>query len=443
VPSAAAPLPAVLPPAPRPVEAAFQRVDTYLDQPLAGLPSAAAAAAWEPEPYRPRLSLDYIGQPQVGFSTGGGLGRGGLYGGIAGVFSDMLANHTVFGVIQAQGQLDEFGFSTAYLYRRLRWDFGVAAQRIPQISVGRGRAFDPEIGLVRDQIVSFRTFDWRLQGLAQLPISRSQRVEFSAGPRRLARDIQIREARFSPTTGQLVELVDTTVAADAINMFESSAALVFDNSLFGWTSPFAGQRYRFEVSPTLGQFQFVTGLADYRRYLWFRPFTLAVRGLHFGRYAVSQEAAQAVGPLFLGYPSLLRGYDYGNLTERCRAAAQQGQETASPCDVLDQAFGSRIGVANVELRFPLIQALVFGGGIGLPPIEGFAFYDAGIAWGEGTPPGVAPGLTPERLERSVLSSAGVGGRVNLLGYAVLEVHYARPLVGDRGWHWQFALQPGF
>jgi Tol biopolymer transport system component len=450
----AAPLPAVLPPVPRPAEPAFLRVAGYLADPLAGLPSPEAAAAWEPQPYRPRLSLDYLGQPQVGFTTGGAVGRGGLYGGVAGVFSDMLAHHTVFGVVQAQGQFDEVGFSTAWLYRPWRWDLGVGLQRVPYISVGRRRGFDPQTNLFRDQVLSFRTFDWQVQGMAQLPISRSQRVEFGLGPRRLVRDIQIQEVVYDPVFdpgGQLTGVTNPrfqqeTQSIDAINLFESSAALVFDNSIFGWTSPFAGRRYRFEVSPTFGTYQFVTGLADYRHYLWFRPLTLAGRGMHFGRYAIGEEAAQAIGPLFLGYPSLLRGYNYGDLTQRCVEAPPQTepeQEAATPCQVLDQLFGSSIAVANLELRFPLIQALVIGPGIGLPPIEGFAFYDAGLAWGEGTTPGLTPGLAPEQVSREWLTSAGIGGRVNLLGYAVLEVGYVRPFTGDRGWHWHFAIQPGF
>jgi WD40 repeat protein len=434
------PLPAVLPPAPRPTEPAFQRVAEYLADPLTGLPSPELAASWQPEPYRPRLTLDFIGQPQIGFSTGGAFDRGGLFGGIAGVWSDMLAHHTVFGVLQAQGQLDELGFSTAYLYRPLRWDFGVAAQRVPYISIGRARG--QQGPLIRDRLVTFRTFDLQVQGLAQFPISRSQRIEFSAGPRRLSQDVRVQEVVIDTRTGA-AEFTDERVPGDAINLFQGSAALVFDNSLFGWTSPFAGQRYRFEISPTIGTYQFVTGLADYRRYLWFRPFTLAGRGLHFGRYATTTEAAQALGPVFLGYPSMMRGYDYGNLRDRCLSGAQQGQAAVTACEVLDQAFGSRLAVANFELRFPLIQAVVLGGGIGLPPIEGFGFYDAGYAWGEGTPPGVDPALTPERLERRILSSTGVGARINLLGWAVLEGAYVRPLVGDRGWHWQFALQPGF
>ena len=60
---------------------------------------------------------------------------------------------------------------------------------------------------------------------------------------------------------------------------------MFDTSVFGATSPVSGQRYRFEVAPTLGTLQFTGLLADYRRYLMVAPFyTVAVRGIHYGRY---------------------------------------------------------------------------------------------------------------------------------------------------------------
>jgi hypothetical protein len=445
-----APLAAVLPPAPRPAEDPFVRVLGYLRDPLTGLPSPEIAAAWTPEAYRPRLTLDYLGQPQVGFSTGGAFGGGGLHGGITGLWSDMLARHTLWGTVQAQGQLDEFGFSAAYLYRRLRWDFGVAAQRVPYFSGFQQQGFDAQAGLFRDQVITFRTFDWRLLGLAQLPLSHVQRVEFSAGPRRLARDVRIQEVVYDPIVqgGQIVGLAnprfqESREDGEDFNLFEGSAALVFDNALFGFTSPFAGQRYRLEVSPTLGSFQFVNGLADYRRYLWLRPFTLAGRAFHFGRYGLRPEDEQTLGPLFLGQPQLLRGYPYGDLVNRCRAEQQATPQATTSCAVLDQLFGSRLAVANLELRFPLIQALVFGGGIGIPPIEGFAFYDAGVAWGRGTQPVLAGGIRADAEERGFLSSAGVGGRVNLLGYAILEVGYLRAFAGDLGWRWHLALQPGF
>jgi hypothetical protein len=450
-PPAAAPPAAVLPPLPRPTEPAFQRVAAYLAEPIAGLPSPEVAAAWEVGPYRPRLSLDYIGQPQIGVSLGGAFGQGGLYGGIAGLWSDMLAWHTLFGVVQAQGQFDEVGFAAMYLYQRQRWDFGAAAQRIPFINAGRRQVFDAEANLFRDQIVAFRTFDWRLQGVAQLPLSRVQRVEFAAGPRRLSRDVRIQEVVYDPIFGPDGQLIDvanprfqeTRQDVDDFNLVEGSAAVVFDNALFGWTSPFAGQRYRFEVAPTLGNLQFVTGLADYRRYLWLRPFTLAARAMHFGRWAMSEEDEATLGPLFLGQSQLIRGFPYNQLVNRCLADLQASPDDGDGCALLEHAFGQRFLLANLELRFPLVQALVLGPGLGIPPIEGFVFYDAGIAWNRATTPVFQAGIPADPGQRGILHSAGVGGRVNLLGFAILEVGYVRPLVGDLGWQWQFALQPGF
>jgi hypothetical protein len=441
---------ALLPPSPRPVEPAYHRVATYLADATGGLPSPQVAAAWETEPYRARIALDYIAPPQVGITTGGAFGRGGLYGGIAGVFSDMLARHTLYGIIQGQGQLDEIGFALGYFYQPLRWDLGVAAQRIPFISAGRARGLDPQEGVFRDQIVAFRTFDWRLQGMAQYPFSRVQRLEFFGGARHLSRDIQIREIIYDPVFGpggQLVNVVnprfrESREDARDFTLFEGAAALVFDNALLGFTAPVAGQRYRFEVSPTLGSLQFVNALADYRQYLWLQPFTLAGRGLHFGRYGLSVEDEQVLGPVFLAQPQLLRGYSYGDLVDRCLRDLQVSPDANDGCAVLDQVFGSHIAVATLELRFPHHQA-VAGGGFGLPPVDGFIFYDAGVAWGRGTSPVLDFGIKDDAGSRGILSSAGIGGRINLFGYAVLEAGYVRPFVGNRGWHWHFALQPGF
>src|SRR5205807_7832423 len=47
----------------------------------------------------------------------------------------------------------------------------------------------------------------------------------------------------------------------------------------------------------------------------------------------------------------------------------------------DQLIGSSLAVVNAELRFPLTRSLVLGFlPVGLPPIEGAIFYDAGLAW---------------------------------------------------------------
>lgn len=43
----------------------------------------------------------------------------------------------------------------------------------------------------------------------------------------------------------------------------------------------------------------------------------------------------------------------------------------------------------------------------------------------------------------VLTSAGVGARINLFGYFIAEIDYVRAFERENGWRWQFALQPGF
>jgi Tol biopolymer transport system component len=454
---------ALLPPVPRAPEAAFNRVANLLANPDLGLPAVGEDRMWEEVPYRPRLGLDYLGQPQVGYTTGGVMGQGGLYGGVSGIFSDVLGYHTVYGTVLAQGELDETGFAAMYINQKFRWNWGAAAQRIPYVTAGQRFFFDGDpgpdldpapgdnnIGLLRNQILRQRYFNTALSGITQYPFSQVQRLELGAGVRRISRDVVVTEVRApAAVQGGAISIIGPAEQARfrmeqfgiAYNFAEVSAALVYDNSLFGWTSPFAGQRYRFEVTPTAGTLNFIQALADYRRYQFLQPFTLAVQGLHFGRYGQEDAPGEQTlfYPIFLGQPSLVRGY--WDVYSQC-------YNNPGACDVpvLENLFGTRVAVAKAELRFPLVRALVLGPGIGFPPIEGFGFFDAGMAWNSFTSPAFQRG--PQAGDqRGILSSAGVGGRVNLLGYAVLEVNYVRPLdytrADGRSWHWQIALQPGF
>ena len=438
-----APLAALLPPVPRPKEPAYNRVAQLLENPSFGLEPKSMDTAFAVVRYSPRISLDYLGQPQVGVSTGSAFGRGGVYGGIAAVFSDVLANHTLYGAVQANGQLDEIGFATIYLNQRQRWNFGAAAQRVPYVygfyNVGCDVNNPSDC---RQQIIRARFFDTSLQGLAQYPFSTVQRVEFSAGLRRFAQDAQILEQQLDPATGfPISDWHQRNEDGSAFNMVEGSAALVYDNSLTSYTSPFAGQRYRFEVSPAIGNVTFVQALADFRKYFYMRPLTFAVRGLQYGRYGKNAEDERLFPALYLGYPSLVRGYYnvYGSCIDN----------GGLDCTVLNQLQGSRIAVANAELRFPFIRQLVLGPGIGFPPIEGFVFGDAGIAWNRSTTPVFRRGIPLDQdgfadvNRHGIVTSAGIGMRVNLFGYFIAEVDYLRAFERDNGWRWQFALQPGF
>ena len=87
----------------------------------------------------------------------------------------------------------------------------------------------------------------------------------------------------------------------------------------------------------------------------------------------------------------------------------------------DQLLGSRLAVANVELRFPPFGA--FGGRrfYGPLPLELLLFADAGVAWTAGDKAQFLGG------QRKPVRSWGAGARVNLFGFAVIEVDYVRPL----------------
>ena len=453
------PMPALLPPVPRPADAPYNRVLTALAQPDAGLPDPEAQSTWRTVPYRPQISLDYLGQPQLGAAVSTGpFSRGGLYGGISGIFSDVLGYHTVFGTIQAQGQVDEIGFSAMYLNQKQRFNWGAAAQRVPYIfgGYGEGLSADGEEYLV--QQVLFRYFDTRVAGLAQYPFSQVQRVEVSGGLRRIASDQQIREAVYEPIYDQQRQLTsvvgpvdyrERTVDGAAYNLAEGSLALVYDNAVMGYTGPIAGQRYRFEVSPTLGSLNFTGATADYRRYLFLRPVTLAFRGLHIGRYGPDEHR---VGAMYLGWPFFMRGYARENVADACQMELRV-TGPADECDLyFDELQGSRMAVANLELRVPLVRQLIVGNMLGLPPIEGFAFYDAGMAWGKiaaaggqviNTMPTWRRGVDDALDRRGIVTSGGVGARINLFGYFVLETVYVNGFDRPTGWHWEFALQPAF
>ncbi|HEX6040068.1 hypothetical protein, partial [Longimicrobium sp.] len=343
------PLPALLPPVPRPEEAPYNRVLLAVNEVETGLPDPESQATWQVVPYRPRISLDYLGQPTVGASVSTGpFSRGGLYGGITGIFSDILGWHNVYGTVQAQGQVDEIGFSALYLNQKHRYNWGVAAQRVPFVYGGYGAELSEDESEYLVQQVLLRYFDTSLSGILQYPFSQVQRVEMSGGVRRISSDRQIYELVYPAGRDADGNVVVDPIAVDArrrevegeaYNLAEGSLALVYDATLQGYTSPFAGQRYRFEVAPTLGDLQFTTATADYRRYLYFRPFTLAFRGMHVGRYGRDEHL---VGDIYLGWPFLVRGYGREDVADSCEPTLPQG---GVECDLYyDELRGTRVGV---------------------------------------------------------------------------------------------------
>jgi outer membrane protein assembly factor BamA len=194
-----------------------------------------------------------------------------------------------------------------------------------------------------------------------------------------------------------------------------------------------GQRFHIEGMPMAGTIKIVNAIADFRKYfLPIRPFTFAFRALHYGRYGSGSEDDRLT-PLFIGYQDLVRGYDVNSFN-----ANEFSGDTTNM--VFDRLFGSRIAVANFEIRFPLFGALHLGSGYyGILPLETGFFYDIGTAWTRTTKPSFlsSGGRKPVR-------SYGALFRFNLFGYLVLETDYVKPI--DRPLkhaYWQFDITPGF
>jgi len=445
------PLPELLPPSPRPAEPAYNRVYALLNDPSFGRPEATAPSTYAVAPYRSRLSLDYVGQPQVGAAVSSGpYSRGGLYGGVGGIFSDVLGYHTVYGTIQAQGQLDEIGGNVVYLNQKHRVNWGASVARSPYIVGGYQQGVDNG-GNLHNQLVIYRYFDNSAYGIAQYPFSRVQRVELAAGVRRISQDVKIQDWTYAPQGGSFVGPVNYEERKQSLgswNLAEGTAALVYDNAIDGYTSPMVGQRYRFEVAPTLGDLQFNSVTADYRRYFLIHPVTLAFRGLHYGRYGRDEAVPSSI---FLGYPFLIRGYSYNSVTDGCLKELEKSASGGADCQVYQSLFGSRIAVGNLELRVPLIRNTLHGN-VQLPPLEAFAFFDAGAAWGKlrdntgnvtTTHLHFQTGSFSDANERGFLTSSGVGARMNLFGYVIVEADYVHSFDRSDPWHWQFSFQPGF
>jgi outer membrane protein assembly factor BamA len=161
-------------------------------------------------------------------------------------------------------------------------------------------------------------------------------------------------------------------------------------------------------------------------------YTIAGRIMHYGRYGTGAEDGR-LSPLYLGYPSLVRGYDvYTFDASECIGDFQ------SSCPAADNLSGSRILVGNLELRFPLLRPFgVTQRMYGPVPVEVALFADAGVAWDQRSSPEFAGGT------REAVTSVGWSFRTNLGGVIVAEFAFSKPLQRNTGLVFQFNFAPGF
>jgi len=375
------------------------------------------------EPYKPKFKLDYIGNTGVGVSTSR-YGTG-LRGGVSMLFSDILGTNTLFAGVSLNGQIYDFGGQVSYINEENNFSWGASISHIPyrsgNIGIKRDSLNIQDTTLVVDNYYQdlVRIFEDRASVFGHYPFSQNRRIEGGVSFSRYS--FRIDRYNNYYYQGLLVDREQNKrPSPDGFNLFSSNLAYVGDNSHFGIASPLKGHRYRIGAEKYWGEFQYHTFLADYRRYIFLNPVTVAFRGYHMSRYG--QDAHNSViNPLYLGYPYLIRGYD--NLNVR-----NQQQVTTRDFSVND-LLGNKLLVANAELRVPfsgperlsLIKSRLF-------LTELTLFFDGGIAWDNEstqTAGDVQQGLTVNN-DRKPVFSTGISMRVNLFGQLIVEPYYAIP-----------------
>jgi hypothetical protein len=406
-----------------------------------GLP--AEDTSYKVDNYRPKLGLDFVGQPYVGV----GIDTFGTYagGGVSFLWSDMLGNRTLATSLQMSSGFnnrvsdifkDSGGF-VAYEDLSHRWNWGASLEQFPYLSGSFGAGYVQDasgnVAYEEDSVI-YRQVSRTASGQVSYPFNRAQRVEVGAGFSNVSFSEEVRTTGFDPISGMLLyDQTQTISLAKSLNLAQASAALVYDTSIWGATSPIRGQSYRLQYMPTTGTINYNTILADYRRYVMpAQLYTIAGRILHYGRYGSASNDLRLV-PLFLGYPQLVRGYDMGSFTT---AECGPTIATTGACPAFDRLVGSRMLVGNLELRFPLLRPFGLRRGVyGPVPVEVAFFTDAGVAWDAGE--------RPFQGNRTAVTSAGAALRVNVFGIAVLEFDFARPFQRPgKGWTFQWSFSPG-
>ncbi len=405
-------------------------VIALLSNPLYGLPEEAD---FEVADYKPKLVLDYVSPAQMAIGTD----RFGMYagGGITLNFSDMLGYHNLFTMAQITSRVEDSALLVGYQNAKSRLNWGAVLQRIPYMYGGYSVMYDYYFGqpALLEQEYIFRQVNYQASVFAFYPFNQARRFELSAGYRLIDYQREVRTRAYTIDGFFMDEIRQELDAPESLYYGFVTAAFVYDSSFFGATAPILGQSYRIEFTPYFGgNLNFSSILADYRRYVMpVRPFTLAFRIMHYGRYGLNATDSRFY-PLFLGYETLLRGYNSSSF----------GYDEN---DVYAQLFGSRFAIANVELRFPLFGVLGVGRGYyGILPLDFVVFYDAGIAWGY-----EADGDSENKPfflggNRRPLTSAGVGVRMNMMGFLILGFNAVKPFDRpNKGWIFQFTIMPGF
>ncbi|MEW5919324.1 MAG: hypothetical protein AB1762_23180, partial [Gemmatimonadota bacterium] len=359
------------------------------------------------------------------------------------VFSDLLGNNRLAVSAAINGRLSEGYFFAGYtnLSRRNQYSFGAAQEPIFLLTDYFPEAVGNGTAIIADRYEISRYITRRAFVGATYPLNRFSRFEYGLQFASFSRSIAYGTQYVDYSAGIASQFqYDSIVNLSTQNYASPFLAYVSDNTLFGYTGPISGRRYRFQVEPIVGNLRWIDYSADFRHYfpILFNFLTFAYRG----QAAISAGRDEFVFPKYIGRPEFVRGYDREQFRSQFCGGFIGSTENCSATELL----GSRVAFANFELRFPLVRRFELGVvPIALPPVDGLFFFDAGIAWRGGQDISLSkPDNYDDETQRYVLRSYGSGIRLNLFGFALLRWDYAIPLDRpNRKGYWMWTLGTSF
>lgn len=295
--------------------------------------------------------------PDLIYANAGYSSLYGLLGTTVLSFSDVLGNHRIIGVTSLQIDLKNSDYGLAYYYLPNRINLGIEAFHTARFVFLRR-------GMVSN-LFRFRNYGGVVS--AYLPLDRFYRFETGVSWLNVSRE----------------NLDNPGTESDKATYILPSLSFVHDNTLWGFTAPIDGTRYRLSAFGNPGftnkRLSFYTIAGDYRKY-----FRLGDAYSFVFRFSGGFSAGANPQRFFIG------GTD--NWINRKFSTGEIPLESAGDFAFLSAAvplrgynyaeqIGSKYALLNMELRFPLIRYLVTGG---LPllfrDIMGVIFVDMGSAW---------------------------------------------------------------
>ena len=295
--------------------------------------------------------------PDIIYANAGYSSLYGLLGTTVFSFSDVLGNHRLIGVTSLQIDLKNSDYGLAYYYLANRLNYGIEGFHTARFVI-LTRGFGSSL---------YRFRDFGFVGSLSYPLNKFYRIEGGLSWLNI-----------------LEENLDNPVEpSDKVSYVIPSISLIHDNSLWGFTAPIDGTRYRFDLLGNPGfikrNLDFYSVLGDYRTYFRFwdyYSFAFRLSGGYSGgstpqrffiggienwinrRFATGDIPLESPSDFAFLTPVLpLRGFDYA------------------------EEIGTKYSLLNLELRFPLIRYLVTGPlPILFSNIFGAAFVDMGAAW---------------------------------------------------------------